>query len=133
MRRHLLLAAVLALGGCATTASSTYDAGVRIDGVTVICDPGPVWPLAPTCRAALTAALAASGFAPADIAYAQYRYGSYCAPGAPCASAPPNFGYVVFWTNDPPVLVQLSADPEGHVTVLYKQAPFSSAVPATVP
>ena len=111
----LLLALVLA----ACTSAPSPPPGVPIDGVNAICDGGPIWPLAPTCSAAIAAALPASGFAASAIDFAEYHYGANCPPGAPCASAPPNAGYLLIHVKTGgDVLVALSADRSGRVSVV---------------
>lgn len=109
----------IALAACTTTATPSPGPGVVIDGVRVVCDPGPVWPLAPTCSSAIAVALPASLVSPAAIDFVEYHYGAYCTPGAPCASASPNVGYVVMHLQGgaPEVRFSLSADASGKVTL----------------
>lgn len=108
--------AALALAACAP--GPTPVPGTPIAGVNVVCDSSTAWPLAPTCSAAIAAALTALGHADLAIDYAEYHYGDNCPPGAPCASAPPNVGYLLIHLKSRgDVQVALSADPSGKVTV----------------
>jgi hypothetical protein len=103
----------------ACTAAPTARPGVPIDGVNVVCDASQAWPSAPTCAAAIAAAVPTAGYAASQIDYAEYHYGDACPPGAPCASAPPNVGYVlIHLKSSGPVQVALSADSSGKVTVV---------------
>jgi len=82
--------------------------------------------MAPTCAAAISAA----GLSQSGIDFVQYHFGRYCAPGAPCPSAPPNYGYLVvhFKASSSVILIQVQADASGKVTVVDFQ-PFSSIPP----
>ena len=70
-----------------------------------------------TCETGVAAALSA---APAigPIAYLEFHYGFYCAPGRFCALNLPNHGYVVFHPagRKLELWVRLSVDAKGVVT-----------------
>jgi len=124
---------VLAVGACTATAAPTPVPGTLIAGVHAVCDPLPSPPNPLACSAAVGAALPASGYTTTDLDFVEFHYGSYCAPGVPCASAFPNDGYVVVHPSRaggarPIVLVQLSADATGRVSVDYSR-PFPSGAP----
>lgn len=124
---------VAALAGCTATVTSSPVPGILIDGVHVLCDAAPATPSPLTCRDALKAAMPASTYAASDVDFAEFHLGAYCAPGAPCASAPTNMGYVVVHPTRPGgarpiVLIQLSADASRTVMVDYSR-PFPSGAP----
>ena len=101
-----------------------------MDGVNVVCDAGPSWPLAPTCDAAIAAALPAANQSASAIDFVEYHFGSYCPPGVPCGSAFPSSGYLIvrLKANGAVVLVTVSADASGRVSVGSPQ-PFASTPP----
>lgn len=123
-----LVAAVLA--ACTATATPSAAPGVVVNGVRQVCDAAPSSPSPLTCASALAVALPGAGFTTALIDFVEFHYGAYCAPGAPCASAFPNEGYVVVHLKapGPGLLIQLSADGSGRVTVEYTR-PFPSTAP----
>ena len=122
-----------ALAGCSATATPSAVPGIVVGGVHAVCEAAPTPPLPLTCRAALQAAIPASTYAASDVDFAEFHYGGYCAPGAPCASAFPNTGYVVVHPTRPGgarpiVLIQVSTNASGSVSVDYSR-PFPSGAP----
>lgn len=123
--------AVIALAACTATATpSSIPGTVLSGGFDLVCDKASTWPLAPTCAAAANAALPpAPGIDPSAIDNVEYRFGAYCAPGVPCASAPPNYGYLIVRLKAGGLLlVTVSADAGGKVTIESSQ-PFASTPP----
>ena len=70
-----------------------------------------------TCENAVAAAKAVVGPQPA-LAYIEFGIGFWCPPGASCAVALPNRGFVVFHRKSllPDLLVNVTEDDTGKVT-----------------
>lgn len=128
---RLVTSVLVAMVLTACTSTPTARPGVPIDGVNVVCDTSQPRLSAPTCAAAVGAALPASGYAASAIDYAEYHYGRDCPPGALCAVPPPNVGYLLIHLKSGlDVQVALSADANGKVTV-EGFGPAPSAAPVT--
>lgn len=109
--------------------------GVSCDprpGVLGLTDGGSPIPAHLTCKAAIAAARAAvvGRLTDVPIVGTEFHFRRWCPPGFFCALTTDDDGYVVvhLYYGRPDLLVQVSADANGNVTVNYA-GPFPSTVP----